>query len=75
MDQLTEDQQALVAAAMFYGPFPCKPEYLADCHRLYERGWFDRQLTDDYIVWRLSVRAITALELGGAIDDATAAMN
>ncbi len=29
-----------------------------------ERGWFDRSLTDDQVVFSLSAAGVTALELG-----------
>ena len=40
-------RRPVVATAIRYGPFPPRPEYLPDCHRLHERGWFDVGLTDD----------------------------
>ena len=75
MDELTEDQKGLVATAIRYGPFPPKPEYLPQCHRLYERGWFDIGLTDDRVVFSLSTPGVTALELGIPLGEAREAMN
>jgi hypothetical protein len=71
-DALTEDQVRLVATALAYGPFPPKPEYLPDCHRLAERGWFDYILTEKSIVCQLSERGMKALEIDASLD---AAMN
>ena len=75
MDELTEDQLGLVATAIRYGPFPPKPEYLPQCHKLYERGWFDIGLTDDRVVFGLSTPGVTALELGIPLGEARKATN
>lgn len=75
MDQLTEDELGLVATAIRFGPFPPRPEYLADCHRLHERGWFDRQSTDENVVFGLSQAGVTALELGVPLAEARGAVN
>jgi hypothetical protein len=74
-DELTDDEKGLIATAIFYGPFPPKPEYLPECHRLYERGWFDIGLTDEHVVFSLIQTGVTALELGLALDDAKGAVN
>lgn len=75
-DELTEDQKALVACAIQHpAGFPVRPEYLADAHLLMERGWLDRQSIGDQLVWSLSDRGVTALELGVPLGDAKAAMN
>ena len=55
---LTEDEKALVATAILYGPFPPKPQYLADCHHLYERGWLDRKLLGGELTFSLSDRGV-----------------
>ena len=55
--------------------FPPRPEYLADCHRLYERGWFDIGLTDDDVLFSLSTPGVTALELGVPLAEAREATN
>jgi hypothetical protein len=45
---LTEDEKGLVACAIRHPEgFPVKAEYLADAHRLHERGWLDRDLIAD----------------------------
>ena len=75
MNELTEDQKALVATAIRRGPFPPKPEYLPACHRLHERGWFDIGLTDDEVYFSLSTQGVAALELGVPIGEAREAMN
>ena len=75
MDELTEDQKGLVATAIRHGPFPPRPEYLPDCHRLYERGWFDIGLTDDDVLFSLSASGVTALELGVPLAEAREATN
>jgi hypothetical protein len=72
---LTEDEKGLVATAILHGPFPPKPEYLPDCHALYERGWFDLSLTDEYVLFSLSATGVTALELGVPLGEAREAMN
>jgi hypothetical protein len=72
---LTEDEMGLISTAIRYGPFTPKPEYLADCHRLYERGWLDLGVTDDAVVFSLSQSGETALELGVPLAEAKAAMN
>jgi len=64
--ELTEDEKGRIATAIFYGPFPPKPDYLPQCHRLYERGWFDIALTDEYVVFSLSQTGVTSLELDAA---------
>ncbi|HXV51982.1 MAG TPA: hypothetical protein VD765_02045 [Solirubrobacterales bacterium] len=74
-DELTEDQKELVATAIRYGPFPPRPEYLPDCHRLHERGWFDIGLTDDHVFFSLSTQGEAALELGVPLAEAREAMN
>ncbi len=75
MDELTEDQKGLVATTIRHGPFPPKPEYLPQCHKLYERGWFDIGLTDDRVVFSLSAPGVIALELGIPLGEAREAMN
>ena len=76
MQELTEDELGLVACAIQHPEgFPVKPQFLADAHRLYERGWLDRRLVEDEIVWTLSDRGVTALELGVPVGDATESMN
>ncbi len=75
MDELTEDQMGLVATAIRYGPFPPRLEYLPQCHKLYERGWFDIGLTDDRVVFKLSTAGVTALELGIPLGEAREATN
>ena len=75
MDELTEDQKGLIATAIRYGQFPPKPEHLPDCHWLMERGWFDRSVTDEHVVFGLSDRGVTALELGVPLAEAQEAMN
>jgi hypothetical protein len=73
---LTEDEKGLVACAIRHREgFPVKPEYLPDAHRLHERGWFDRRLIADQIVWGLSEAGYAALELGVPLDDAKGSMN
>ena len=74
-EPLTEDQVKLVSTAILYGPFPPKPEYLADAHHLYERGWFDRRSTKEHLVFALSARGVHALELGIPLGEAKEAMN
>ncbi len=73
--ELTEDQLGLVATAIRYGPFPPRPEYLPDCHRLHERGWFDLDTADDKLVYSLSTAGVTALELGIPVGEAREARN
>jgi hypothetical protein len=73
--ELTEDELGLIACAIRYGPFPPRPEYLADCHRLFERGWLERTVSDDAVLFGLSARGVTALELGVPVGAATAAMS
>ena len=75
MDELNEDQQGLVATTISYGPFPPKPEYLPQGHRLYERGWFDIGLTDERVVFSLSTQGVIALELGIPLGEAREVMN
>lgn len=75
MDELSEDQKGLVATAIRYGPFPPRPEYLPQAHKLYERGWFDIGLTDDRVVFGLSTAGVTALELGVPLGEAREARN
>jgi hypothetical protein len=73
---LTEDEKGLVACAIQHPEgFPVKPEYLADAHRLHERGWLDREMISGQVVWSLSVGGHTALELGIPVDEAKGAMN
>jgi hypothetical protein len=75
-EPLTEDELGLVCCAIQYPEgFPVKNQYFADAHHLYERGWLDRQLIEDQVVWSLSDRGYTALELGVPVDEAKAAMN
>jgi hypothetical protein len=74
-DELTQDQLGLIACAIRHPGFPPKPEYLPDCERLVTRGWLDRQLTDEFVTFRLSRAGVMALELGGAVDEATASTN
>jgi hypothetical protein len=74
-NSLTEEEKGLIACAIFYGPFLPKPDYLPECHRLYERGWFDIGLTNEHVLFSLSQTGITSLELGRALDDAKAAVN
>ena len=73
--ELTEDEKGLVATAIRYGPFPPRPEFLPDCERLTERGWFDRSLTAGHVVFALSAAGVTALELGIPLGEALEAMN
>lgn len=76
MDELTEDQKGLVACSIQHPEgFPVRPEYLADAHRLHERGWLDRRLVDDQVVFSLSTAGVTALELGIPVGEARGAMN
>ncbi len=74
-EPLTEDEQGLIATAIRHPGFPCQPQYLADCHRLFERGWLDRKLIGGQLTWSLSARGAHALELGIPLADAKAAMN
>jgi hypothetical protein len=74
-DELTQDELGLIACAIRYGSYPPRLEYLPDCERLVDRGWLDRELTDDYVCFSLSTAGATALELGGAVDEATASTN
>jgi hypothetical protein len=57
------------------GPFPPKPEYLPQCHRLYEPGWFEVGLTDDRGIFSLSAQGVTALELGVPLAEANKSVN
>jgi hypothetical protein len=68
---LTEDEVALVATAAFYGPFPPKPDYLPECERLAQRGWFVRGITEDSVVFTLSEAGKTALCLDEVVDEAS----
>jgi hypothetical protein len=73
---LTEDEKGLVACAIRHPEgFPVKAEYLADAHRLHERGWLDRDLIADQVAWKLSVGGYTALELGVPVDEAKGSTN
>jgi hypothetical protein len=72
---LTQDELGLIACAIRYGRFEPQPQYLADAHRLYERGWLARASTEDGIVFSLSQQGVTALELGIPVDDAKGALN
>jgi hypothetical protein len=74
-DNLTADQLGLIACAIRHGPFPPRPEYLADCHRLHERGWFDLRVTDEAVLFGLSDRCVTAMELGVPLGDANESVN
>jgi hypothetical protein len=74
-EPLTEDEKGLVACAIRYGGFPPKPLYLADCHRLMERGWFERRLVEGEITFWLSAEGELALELGVPLSDAKASSN
>ena len=69
-EPLTEDELGLIATAIRHGPFPPKPEYLADAHHLYERGWLDRRSIADHLVFSLSDRGVLALELGVPLAEA-----
>ena len=73
--ELTEDEKALVATAILYGTFPPKPQYLADAHRLFERGWLDRKLLAGELTFSLSARGVQALELGVPLGEAKEATN
>ena len=73
--ELTDDEKGLVATAIRHGPFPPKPDYLPQCHRLYERGWFDLRLSDEQVLFELSNSGFTALELGVPLGEAWEAMN
>jgi hypothetical protein len=65
MDALTADEKGLIACAIQHpNGFPVKPEYLADCERLSERGWLDRQVVDDPDRLDPQQSGYTALELG-----------
>jgi hypothetical protein len=75
VDELSEDQKGLISIAILHGEFEPRPEYLPDCHKLYERGWFDLRVTDDAVVFSLSQSGYTTLELGVPLGDAKAAMN
>ena len=54
-----------VACSICHPGFPPKPQYLADCHRLMERGWLDRKLIAGYVTFWLSEQSAKALELDG----------
>ena len=74
--ELTEDEKGLVACAIQHPEgFPVKPEYLPDAHRLHERGWLERRLMHEHIVWRLSDGGYAALELGVPLDEAKGSTN
>ena|SRR5436190_9554250 len=73
--ELTEDEKGLIACAIRHPGFPPKPEYLADCHRLTERGWLDRKLIHAYVTFWLSDKGAKALELDGALNQAMEATN
>jgi hypothetical protein len=76
MDALTADEKGLIACAIQHpNGFPVKPEYLADCERLSERGWLDRQVVDDQIVWTLSRAATRRSNWVCRVGDAKEAMN
>ena len=73
--ELSEDQKALVATAIRHPTdFAVRDQYLADCHRLHERGWLDRELTDE-IYWTLSAAGHTALAIGIPLAEAREALN
>jgi hypothetical protein len=74
-EPLTENEQGLVACAIRHPGFPPKPEYLADCERLVERGWLERKLIGGYVTFWLSAEGELALELGVPLSDAKASSN
>jgi len=65
---LSEEEKGLVACAIRYGPFPPKPGYLPAYHRLAERGWLERSVTDEHVLFSLTDRGVMALELDGAVN-------